>query len=447
MEARIRSRRGFTNQPRTIEVKNFSCAPGASQWTYESTNQPIWNEGENETMVDYVTPEFHKRRAKGDVIFNNMSYEKLTGSAAGSNYHLKYNTPVTPCGAIPERRMPEGHCSQRCVPNTVIDGIRYPTEATAVSQSDVDRMIVGVSTEVLSKRGRSDSDLWESMAEYKQTLELLQNPLNRLRSLSQKLLQSANGSSRVLLKEVSGGYLLHRYGIIPLMKDIESILKSLSRVTGKQRKTVRASDSRFAVAGANGTFLLDVIEGTWKRETRENVIVRAMSLDEVDLSFGSNIGFSVKGLVTLPWELTGYSFVADWFLNVGDYLGAHAPAPGYKQLGSCVVVQRVTSNMYTYMSTGISLAGQSINAQLASPLTGTVAMTRVSKTRGPLAYPGVVIKSDFKFDSFTRAGDAFALLAQRFIKIKTLVGPQPNLSAFKQKSAYKKWLNQPDVVG
>jgi hypothetical protein len=445
MERRIRSRRGFTNKPRTIEERNWSCSPGANQWVFASNNQPIWDEGESETMIDSVSPDFHKRRAKGEVFFNDMWYEKVTGSASGSTYHLQYNNPVSPCGAVPERRMAEGHCSQRCVPNVVVDGIRYPIEATVVSQSDVDRMVVGVSTEVLSKRGRSDSDLWESMAEYKQTLELLQNPLNRLRSLSSKLLQSANGPSRVLLKEVSGGYLLYRYGIIPLMKDIESILKSLSRVTGKQRKTVRASDSRFAVAGSSGPFLLDVIEGTWKRETRDNIIVRAMSLDEVDLSFGSNLGFSFKGLVTLPWELTGYSFVADWFLNVGDYLGAHAPAPGYKQLGSCVVVQRVTSNAYTYASTGISPSGQSVNAQMVTPLTGSCAMVRISRTRGALAYPGVVIKSDFKFDSFTRAADAFSLLAQRFIKVKTLVGPQPNLSAFRQKSAYNKWLNQPDV--
>jgi hypothetical protein len=443
MEQRLRTIRGLTPVPLNVEQKNMTCA--GLNWAVVGTLYDQPKDGTNVTMLDTVVPDFFKRRKAGEKFFNPMSIEKVTVASTGSDYHIITigNTCASPVLKGEQRTV--GGLKFRSIPNYVAGGIRYPIEYQALTPDEIFRLNVEVSTACLSKRGRSDSDLWESMAEYRQTLQLLKNPLEKIRNISSILLKSASSKDptiRNLLKEVSGGYLLYRYGITPLMKDVENILKSLQKVSGKQLKTTRSNGQISARKTVTGSSSVDTNNIIFSNEVVDVVTMRAMCLDEVDLSFGSNLGFSTKGLVTLPWELTGYSFVADWFFNIGDYLGSMAPAPGWKLLGSCIVINRVTSNAYTYSSTGMSSPAW----QLAAPLNGTIGVVRELKTRGSLAPAGVVLRDDFRFDDFKRSADAFSLLAQRFIKIKDLVGPQPNLSAFRQKSAYKNWLNQPGVT-
>jgi len=281
------------------------------------------------------------------------------------------------------------------------------------------------------------------LAEYRQALELLQNPITRAKDILNKIEKSYNrgGTSRGLLKEVSGAYLLKRFGIDPLLKDIQSVLNTLQRASGLQRKTTRASNSMNLKLREGGLSSFDTNNITYTHDVVDAVTVRGMSLDEVDLSFGATVGFSTKGLITLPWELIGYSFVADYFANIGDYLGALAPAPGYKLLGSSLTVSRVTSNSYSWTSTGMTSPAW----ELASPFNGSTAIVRELKTRRPLNQPSIVMRSDLKLDSFTRSATLMALLAQRFARLSKLIGPQPNLSAFKQKSSYRKWLDTPGV--
>jgi hypothetical protein len=395
-------------------------------------------------MIDSIVPDFHKRRKAGEVFFNDMTKSKVTVASSGSAFNLisKANTCNSP--VLKGEQRIDGVLTNLWVPHYAYRGLVYlPSELLALSEGDIRRLEVQCSTEVLSKRGRSDSDLWESMAEYKQTLDLLKNPLDKIRSLSSQLLQSSSTvAGRRLLKEVSGGYLLYRYGVIPLMKDIESIINSLKKVTGKQRKTSRSFGSLTARQTTSGTSSWNGASFSYTAKVTDTVNLRCMSLDEVDLSFIGNLGFSFKGLVTLPWELTGYSFVADWFLNIGDFLGSKAPSLGYNQLGSCMVTNRVTATSYEVTGTGYSDPFW----DLASPLTGTTSVVRETTTRRALAPASVVLKNDFRFENFTRTADAFALLASRFTKVSNLIGPQPNLSAFRQRSSYAKWLNQPGVT-
>jgi hypothetical protein len=423
---RLRKERGIVGTPIYIETRT-----PPSDWAVQNTVYDTYLAGENRTMVDVVTPDFNLLRKSGNVVFTPMNREIVTVAAQGSDYHIRnIHAP------FPEQRTRGGTLGNYCVPNVVVDGIRYPLESSVLDPGDVNSLMIECSTEALSKRGRSDSDIWESLAEYRQALALLENPINRLKTLASKLEAPGNSKSRLLLKEVSGAYLLKRFGIDPLLKDIQSVLKSLQRVTGKQRKTTRAKGSLFGTRTIGGSSSFDWNDITYTQDVVEKVDVRAMCLDEVDISFGGNIGFSTRGLITLPWELLGYSFLADYLANIGDIIGANAPAPGYNLLGSCLTVNRVLTNAYTWTSTGRPLVP---DVPLASPFNGQTAVVRQTRSRGPLTQPGFVIRSDLKLDQFTRSATLLTLLANRFTKISKFVGPQPNLSAFRQRSAYTKW--------
>lgn len=441
MESRLRKERGIADTPLVEEINSGACAAdGSWQFNISITGRNL--KGTNRTMLDYRVPRFRARQKAGEVFFNPMSSEKVTVNAYGSGYEIQQvNANCTNPVKYSKYRC-TGEFGSALVPRYPVDpetGFYMPIEGANFSGGELARLQTEVSTKVLSDRGRSDSDLWESIAEYDRTIRMLNGPLTELRRLSLNLYKSSldGTASRRLLKDVSSGYLLYRYGILPLLRDIENILKSLSKVTGKQRKTTRATERIHSVQTTSGTSSFGVITGVWSNQITEVVTARAMSLDEVYVSMANALGFSTKSLLTLPYELMSYSFVADWLANIGDFIGSIAPSFGYNQLGSCLVTKRVLVNDYRVSS---SYSNQPTAWTLTTAPIGGLAIVRESTTRGPLSKAGIVIVTDFKFDTFTRAADAVALAASALIKTSVNIGPQPNLSAFRNKKAYALWL-------
>jgi hypothetical protein len=192
------------------------------------------------------------------------------------------------------------------------------------------------------------------------------------------------------------------------------VIDGLEKKVGRMRKTTRAklildSDIQSRVVRYAGAFSVDILE-----TVSDRVEIRAMSLDEHIVSELNNIGFSSKGLITLPWELMKRSFVLDWFVTMGDFLGAMTPAFGWTQLGSCYVIKR---------DQGLSIGshGTYPGAELAIDLPCSGGFTYLRDTRERvvgLPAPGVVVRSDFRFSNLTRALDAFSLLAQQVLSKK-----------------------------
>lgn len=446
---RFRLKRTIVGTPSRGETVWLSCA-GPSSWTaYPAIDIPVAAlNGRDENMFDWVIPRFHKRVRGGEVFFNNMAREVVTIETKGAGtWSQRYAVGTNCSGTIRNNEFRQTN------PNTImfIPTINtpyypvWPVENSALSNRSVEDLKTLVSTEVLSKRGRSDSDIWEMIAEMDKTLQLLRGPVLQLNDLSSRLHKSiaTNTKSRALVKEISADYLLYRYGISPLIKDILSIMKTFERTWGKQRKSFRANDSDSSKSFTSGSFAVGAALSSWSLETTETIQIRGVSLEEVDLSILSNMGFSSKGLITLPWELTGYSFVADWFYNFGDLLGAMVPAYGYKNLGSCLSIERTRVNLYSVTTSQYSGAG---NWQYTGSFGGTCAIVRQTSTRQGLSAPGLVMKSDFKFDKMTRMADAVALIASRFVKISHLIGPQPvRYPTYRQRKNMSLWLNQPGV--
>jgi hypothetical protein len=393
-------------------------------------------------MVDFVVPRFVSRKKAGERFFNNLYKDEVTVSTVGSGYDII--SVGNACGVAPgpwkAQYRSAGPTIVGFVPTSAPDakGNSFPVISTQLSETEIGSLQRLVSTECLAKVGAGDSDLWESTAEYRQALELLQNPLTRLTNLSKKLVNAAERDrfSGGLMKEVSGGYLMYRYGISPLMSDIRNIIASLSKTTGKKEVTSRAKGQILKSATVLGDGTIGIMRGNWTNQIVDTVTVRAMSLDEGDVSFANNLGFSMKSLLLLPWQLTHYSFVADWFANFSSYIGATLPTFGWKKLGSCMVTTRVTSN--AYVLTGVTNLASATYTITNSP-TGSIGVIVVSTTRTPLAPVSFEIESDFKFDKFTRVADAFALVASRFVRINKALGPTPNNSAFRNKKAYALW--------
>lgn len=442
MEQRVRSNYNIISTPLLERAFPQSCLNKI--WTNDYVTGAALN-GESEVMSDYVTPRFRQRQRNGEKFFNPMYKEKLAIATVGNSFRTISQGDACP-GGLKGQWIGTGPTVAVLTPRDTVansHGHFLPTRQTALDANDVSRVQRVVSTEVLSKRGRGDSELWETLAEYRQTLDMLNNPLNKLKDLSSRILKSCEKgvAGRALIKEVSDGYLLYRYGVLPLMKDIKSIIASLEKPSGDMEKTVRAKEQLVAQKSFQGQSTAFGLIATWQCQVDEVLTVRGMALDRGYVSFANNLGFDLRGLALLPLQLTSYSFVADWFSNLSSYVAATIPALGWQSLGNALVVHRAVGVSYKLLDV---TTGTSPYTLLEAP-TGSVAYSSVSTTRSPLMPASFEMVSDFKFDHFSRVADAIALVASRFVKLNSLIGYRPNNSAFHDKKAYHHWANQPGV--
>lgn len=407
--------RGSLAPSATVTWKHIYSNCGHTAWSNYASGAGAMT-GELTTMVDEVIPDFHRRRARGEVFFNPMhSYKENYQLIPGSGFALQginnsCNSPVYKHQVDHSDTM-----SWICGPNG-----KKPDVYSVFTSDAIEALKTEVSTSMYNKRGRTDTNLWDTLAEAHKASQLIPGMARRAANV---ITVGANRAKRNLRKEayasaedLSSLWLQYRYGLRPIIKDVGVVLENIHNVSRRVRKTTRAGDSmngslswKTTWGPADGGVKVDYL-GTYS----DQVLIRAASLDEFTLNAASDIGLTTKGLLTLPWELIPYSFVVDWFLNVGDYFGSLVPAFGYNHLGASLTVERVRCTTYmpqqTYMNAGSSYV-------VTRSVSGGVVATTHEKYRTSPNVPGIVIKSDFRFDTFTRAADAFSLVGQKLARI------------------------------
>lgn len=391
-------------------ARGTSC--GHTLWSANSAEFPI-KTGTFVEMHDTVVPNFKKRQGKGEVFFNPMSILKREYS---NGYHAVGKVTSFPKTCNSPEMWAEYELRGNWLPHIlhreVVGNHSMPQYAGLILPKQVNSMQKEVSTGTWNARGRSDNNLWESLAELNRTIDMLYIPLSKLDRLV-KTAQRAHRSARYLgyTKDgVSNLWLKYRYGIRPIISDVEGIVKGLQQRTGRQRRTSRDKESESQSKTLTFTASHGVVRFHIQNDVKHTLIVRGMSLDEMIASMLSNIGFTTKGLLTLPWELFSYSFVYDWIINFGDYLGAVTPAFGWNQLGSTMTTKHVIENSFKITGAESTHGNYGVSTQPH----GTYYIKVEGKTRTPLMQPGLVVKNDFGFNKPTRLADAAALLAQRF---------------------------------
>lgn len=373
-------------------------------------------EGVYQTMTDVVVPGFHKRAKAGELFFNPM--ERLRHQIelpTGTGWLINSNANSCSSPAWKAEWDGRGPAIVVAMPMGSLGGVPVPLHVTPLSQNnpDVSQVMTEVATRLENSRGRADSNLFETLAEADQTVGMFERPISRMR----RLLKEASNAKRngkfagYAANGVSNLYLAYRYGIKPILSDIEAITEGLKLQVGNRRKTTRAKASVLRSESKDLVVDTGISRVTLRYVTERSDTIRAMSLDDVDLSMLNNIGFTAKGLTTLPWELVPYSFVVDWFVNIGDYIGALTPAVGWNQVGSTMTHIRGILTTVRIVS-WVNLQPSSYTF-VRTP-TGDCRMHFLGRSRFRPPSPGLVIKSDFRFDKLTRAADAFALLAQQF---------------------------------
>lgn len=176
---------------------------------------------------------------------------------------------------------------------------------------------------------QSGVNLANMMGEYRQTAtlygELSKAGVNLYRSVRR-------GNWRGVLSSYnrSKDWLLFMYGIKPLMGDLYDAIEEMKEAkitppTVKSSSTQRWSDKQKIDVG-NNTYVVNRFS-----EYRVKCGARVQVNDSFFRSFAAQHGLTNPA--ALVWELTPFSFVIDWWINVGDTLAS---------LDNCLVFSSLT---------------------------------------------------------------------------------------------------------
>lgn len=206
------------------------------------------------------------------------------------------------------------------------------------------------------------------LGELGQTLRMIRNPAQGLRKLTDEFLTIARAIRRRPVRTLLGGinyskivehlsdaWLEHSFGWQPLLHDVRDGCKALDayntgralsvqRVSGKHEvkgSSVQTTTIRTQVACTWET--LDTLTGHTQVIYRGAMRVNARDPKTMDPAL---IGFDPRSFAPTVWELIPYSFLIDYFSNVGDVIN------GWSNLGTDLAwCNKTTRSWYSRVTT------------------------------------------------------------------------------------------------
>lgn len=418
MPGRYRHRDTGTYYPTCTDTQ-FPQSCANRTWTTPTTLTSTWAAGSSESMYDFVTRDYRRRVAKGEIILNYLyKREVLNESIGSSSFYLKSVADTCTSPSIKFEEVMSGKVWAWLMPQYVT-----PVNGTPLSSERQASVIEETYTNCMAKRGSGEANLVESLAELDQVWHMVGNPLeNCVRFLRDyrrdriKREKSFLGSTKKYREFLSSEWLRFRYGISPVISDVKAGIKVARKKYSEPpvRVTTRSTGQAQASEVTTGSFTRGSFVYGWQKTCVHRILVRAASIDQYTKGPFNDLGLTFKNVVGLPWELTKYSFVVDWFGNVGDLIYANIPSVGMDHLGA--YVSHLSENITVYSPTTVTCPSGSFIV-LQGP-TDQIKMTDRYKARTPRADNGsFVIRDDFKFDHWKRSSDAIALIGQLLSQI------------------------------
>lgn len=373
--------------------------------------------GYRRTISDVSHPNFEKRRRKGEVIMGDLLL--VVEEMDPGELHETFTAgPKSNWGAVT---------------------VQGPISAMIRSRADASLPEFGISsmieqakdvayTKALGKASKADVCSGEILNDLGKTVSMLKKPFSGATTLLGKMVKykkkHLGKTAASAAKATANAWLEYRYGWRPLLMDCDTIIQKAATVrqeTMRKRLVCRASEalsrtqSDSYVTNAPG-----IPEASGVVLRTSNCRVSAGVMVEVDPQTTSDqwlaaLGLRPRDVPATAWEVIPFSFVIDWFVNVGDWIEAATPLPkGLRIVGEWVTSVETIESKY--------LGGQlKYTVTLPAPATTFTGSfggcsskrTTVWRTTHPVMTSHPVLKA--KMLSVPQSIDATSLMCQKLI--------------------------------
>lgn len=328
------------------EASRFLTTP----WTVSTKTRDQIFGYQTRECDDVVTPNFHSRIARGEIINNDFDSWRRTVVEAvptpfvyydvkeGIENNQPYSWGVKHYGNVPFLDWQLG--------DFLCDDVDPPTH-----RAEIDSLIDQAVTEAHANASSAELQSLTTAAEARKTVDsiglILQRAYRILRAVKKADLKYLK--RQISKKELSDRYMELRYAVRPLVYDAIGIINALEK--SKQYESTRATARGFK-RGTYTDAVVTTIDGRDINRTQNiDVNVRAGVLTDVKTSMPSVWGLDQIAETAL--ELVPFSFVAGWFADIGNKVAALSPSLGVRQLASWVSVEEITFCLNSYAGTRV----------------------------------------------------------------------------------------------
>ena len=296
-------------------------------------------------MRDIVTPKFRERSAAGEVINNPMYRIESDEELTLSHYVHIYGTHTNAEPGEDTFAYYYADLDPRLLCGN--PSVSHPLEIV-----DRQRLINLAVTGAHAEANRGVMMLYVTLAESKKTYNSVVDILQRIFKilLAVKKLDVKALKREISPSELKDRYLEARYAIRPLIIDCEGLIEALHAKIDNKRQTFRAGEADIQTSTLTGTFNASGVRNThWVSNCTEVVEVRGgvlvdIAMDESQFTTGT-WGFDQVPESAL--ELVPWSFVVNWFFNIGDLVASWSPKAGMKTLASWYVISSVRTETFS----------------------------------------------------------------------------------------------------
>lgn len=220
------------------------------------------------------------------------------------------------------------------------------------------------------------ADVGIMLGELRETLAMIRHPLKELSALLSTIKNPKKLNSVGALDYLANQFLMIKFGVLPLISDIEKLRVAYDKLSeeiishilskrGSVQTSTASTDSWEYVSN-----ITCKISATTKTEVKSTSIVYfQVVLEDIARRRAKYFGYDLSQMPSTIYQLIHYSFVVDWWIDLGSWIKAISPASHAQLLGGCTSqVSKVTTS-YTTSNARIdnaSLRTGSVIGQLPS---------------------------------------------------------------------------------
>lgn len=365
--------------------------------------------GSQHTMQDNLNPGFRQRQKRGEVILSECSLLKYEYEAESCKITLGHHPDwgsIEYDGCFLGSQMG----AQGAWFDTMSDAAQLKTIHLIKAYAKMNESPV-MGGEILADLGKTVSMLRRPFAS-------AQDLLNRMAKAKSRRPSKTN---QQILKANADVWLEYRYGWKPLIIDAATLCNEAENSTVKGfrsravarsggeafKKETRASGISTAGQIVSTSWL---VTETYSSKVNAGVIYSIANRSGAALK-AKTLGLDARSVLPTLWETVPYSFVVDWFVNVGDWLQAVVPDPYINVYGNWIT--QINKCVMAY-STGLMTitvgSGQNVRTYTGVVPAGKFTTTHYVRTcKNPISLTPTVLGKPL---SMVNSVDSLALSLQ-----------------------------------